>query len=359
MKRKLFVFLVMLLLLLNTTRVFAAEGSNSYTAGDYKYTIEKFAIRLYPMDLVEKTEEDEGSEGGEEHEDGSGTGTSSESGETDEENTYGKSNFSDESFTKYQKNEYAEEVEIPLSSVTVQPATFAKSADDFKIQVVELRSNITTAMIMDLLDGKTPDVSDSKIYLGELVVYYKVTQAPSKYTKYYTINTYKQMLYMVEAIAHILSPSEIEYTNPSKATNLNEENVQMTNLIGVTMDGVYYYTKAADTKPVATLYNYFSVAGADAADENDSREGLILTNISDTQFLVNSMLNLDDEEEGTGGTGGTGVTIGGITHSAGETPGVEAIPDTAMDKNQLLIIMGLFLISIGARAISKAINKES
>ena len=57
MKKKLCAILVILILLLNITTVFAEdEEQEIMKAGSYKFTIDKFAIRLYPISIAKCTE---------------------------------------------------------------------------------------------------------------------------------------------------------------------------------------------------------------------------------------------------------------------------------------------------------------
>lgn len=312
--------------------VVRAETVDEYKAGDYKYIMEKLAIRLYPLDI----EEDVGGAGEDDGGAGEGEGGAGEGGISPREDSdsYGQGNCTEESFSKYQRNEYAEEIEIPLSSVTFTPSTFAKDIDGLKMQIVELRADLTEEKITQLIEDKVSDVSDDRIYVGELVVYYKVTASPSGLDKLYTVNVYKHTLYIIDALLNIFSPSSSNYENPDKPTELNEVNTQILNMITATTDGITFYRKAEDTEPVLSLLNYLGVSTTE--DDPDSCSGgLMITNVQDIDYLVATLFSMNMED-----------------------PTVD-VPDTGWNKNILFIILGLLLMIIGIKTVTRVIQKES
>lgn len=309
--KKVLLSMILILTLLFAHNVYAEDIEiTEYTAGDYKFIIEKFAIRLYTFGYDEDGE------------------------------------MTDESFTNYQSGNYTKEIEIPMNRVIMDPQTSTKTIDDLQIKVVDLNTNIASTMVKSLVAEEIEDVSDTKNYLGEVVVYYKVTGIPEEYQKLYTNNYYKSF---IKTIMDAFSEEETGFVEAMKETSLNTSNAQVINLFGASKEEFLFYTTAEDTEPPLTLYNYVQLS-KDGNDLDTPKSQLMFTNVTDTEYLldiIDEFLSEDYEENPD-----DIVIPGGITT-------VVQVPDTAMTKSQINILVGIIMFIIGSGVVAKVfINKE-
>lgn len=309
--KKVLLSMILVLTLLFAHNVYAEEIEiTEYTAGDYKFVIEKFAIRLYTFEYDEEGE------------------------------------MTDESFTNYQSGNYTKEIEIPMDRVIMDPQTRTKTIGDLQIKVVDLNTNIASTMVKSLVEDDIADASDTKDYLGEVVVYYKVTGIPEEYQKLYTNNYYKSF---IKAIMDAFSEEETGFVDAMKETSLNTSNAQVINLFGASKEEFLFYTTAEDTEPPLTLYNYVQLS-KDGNDLDTPKSQLMFTNVTDTEYLLDVMEEFlsEDYEENP-----EDIVIPGGTTT------VVQVPDTAMTKSQINILVGIIMFIIGSGVVAKVfINKE-
>ena len=194
MKKTFFGILLIVVVLFYGVIAYAEESE--YTAGDYKFTIEKFALRVYPITVEDGT-------------------------------------MDTESFEKYQRSDAEREMDITDLALP-EPTIKNKKIKNTNYAFVELNVDIPEAKLKELLAEEIENTSETQQYLAEIVVYYKVTDAPEIFTKFYTNNFYKDFVKgFIEAFD---STGEYQLKSGIEETSLGETNYQVINLIGINKD---------------------------------------------------------------------------------------------------------------------------
>ena len=319
MKRVIFAILLVLTMI-SSINVYA-EDIDVYEIGANKYQIEKFAIRVYPLD---------------------------------EENEQ----VSDESFIKYQTNQFTKEIDIP--NVTIDPRGYKEKIEEFDTQFVSLNTNITEDMVRNLLSTEISSVSATRSYIAEVVVYYKIYEADEKYKKFYVENAYKAFL---KGFMSSTGGSDAESFTSQLSDNFAEVQktdtiAQVINLISINQNEFKYASTAEGTDPLLSLYNFLGLAEKDKEIE-EPKELVIFTNISDLQYFVTQLKEL--YESGTDPDDPADPTpppVPPTPQPANPKTSVN-IPDTALDKSQIAIIIGIAMIMMGAGTTFFVLRKSN
>lgn len=311
--KKLLLVIIILLTMFMSQNVYA-EDVIAYEIGNNKYIIDKFAIRVYPLD---------------------------------EEN----GQVSNETFIKYQTNQFAKEIDIP--NVTIDPRGYKEKIEEFDTQFVSLNTNITEDMVRNLLSTEISSVSATRSYIAEVVVYYKLYETDEKYKKFYVENAYKAFL---KGFMSSTGGSDAESFTSQLSDNYAEVQktdtiAQVINLISINQNEFKYASTAEGTDPLLSLYNFLGLAEQDKEIE-EPKELVIFTNISDLQYFVTQLKELYK----------SGTDPDDPADPADPTPPPEQptvpenphtsvnIPDTALDKSQIAVIIGIVMIIAGLGA---------
>ncbi len=295
-----------------------AEDPDVYTAGDYKYTIEKFTLRMYRVE-------------------------NDESGET-----------TDETFGNFQANRFDKEIEIPIEDITFEPSSEEVTMNETKAQLAKLNAVFDEEKIKALLSEEIAATDDSNHYIGEIVVYYKVTEAPEKFTKFFSAQFYKEFL--KSFLGAFGFGEECNFESNIKEVTLTDTLTQPVQYLTIINKEFELYSKAADTEPPLLLFNYLQFSDENYDDSENPTDILMFTNVSDTEYLIDTIgefLSSDpyDEEMDF-----DDIDIPGGNINA---PTKEPIPDTAMNKEIIVIIAGIIMIMLGSGIALKTVIKNN
>ncbi len=342
MKNKIIALLMLsVLLLTNCFNVYAEGEQNVFTHDGYKYSIEGFRLKVYEMQL-----------------------------EKDEDGEYVSN---EESSYKLIFDIPSHIIEIPTDQITYTPTYHNEKIQGTNVTMINLSTSLTEAKLKTLLAGELADTSETKGYLVNLVVDYKILEAPSKYTKIQTQN------YLIDSareeyleehpggLQKVVNPAnedtpkdgdgidsintippveeiENEETNvelllPVKAEEIQIGSVseQIINTFGLRKDKADTgFTMNSDKATIE-----FSLATTTFTNDNAESLIIMFTNIDDTAKLAanfTELLNKVSEDPYTGTT--------------------VKVDDTAMDVPKALWIGGFVSMVLGASVIFFVTKKQ-
>lgn len=314
------IFAILLVLTMISSINVYAEDIDVYEIGANKYQIEKFAIRVYPLD---------------------------------EENEQ----VSDESFIKYQTNQFAKEIDIP--NVTIDPRGYKEKIEEFDTQFVSLNTNITEDMVRNLLSTEISSASATRGYIAEVVVYYKLYETDEKYKKFYVENVYKAFLKGFMSIGGSDAESFTSQLSDNFAEVQKTDTIaQVINLISINQNEFKYASTAEGTDPLLSLYNFLGLAEKDKEIE-EPKELVIFTNISDLQYFITQLKELyESDTDPDDPADPTPPPVPSTQQPTNPKTSVN-IPDTALDKSQIAIIIGIAMIMMGAGTTFFVLRKSN
>ena len=161
--KKIFTFLI-ILLCFSVINVYAEPTTwpNTFTYEDYEYQIEGVSLRVY---MLEKNSNSE--------------------------------TTTEDSINNYLNEVPIKEISLPSSAYTINPEYKTTQITGTDTILINLNLNITKEQLKTLLAEELSNVTETKSYIAEITVDYKLTQYPQKYQHIYNTNIIRSMLEIV------------------------------------------------------------------------------------------------------------------------------------------------------------------
>lgn len=249
-----------ILLMFITTNVYAEPVSwpNTFTHGDYTFDITGVKLNVYKM-------------------------------ETDSND--------EDSILETDKNNYLNQIptktyNLPTTEYTINPEAIDETWNENDTTFINLNLNLTTAKLGTILQEEIANTTDSKRYIIDLVVSYKLTNYPNTYQHFYSFNTMKDW-FMKEDLD---TPREIDIT---------AEQQQVLNIISIEKDEEgaveLFYESEIDEGHLIEIYidNYLILSQTEATSFEDITGKIIMFhNIDNIEKILEEVdTNFDDYTE--------------------------------------------------------------
>ncbi len=313
MKRFIKTILVALLLIININ-VYAEDAwPKTITHNGFTIIIEGFDLRIYKVDTNAET-----------HDISIVTenGVINATGTTDGENYMN---------------------EIPTRIINLNPSDFTinpEFTDDILVErnttFINLNLNITKEKLQELLSEEFNQTNEDRGYMIELVVNYKITELPDKYTFNYKNN------FMRDYVVGVGDKTA------TRALDTTKTNYQVLNFIALTMDSeedekmIYYETTIDDTPGggiSAYIYNYQLFSEVEGGADNTKNQVILFHNITNIDKLKETAIYLENFT----------ATIGDFSFDDINplTSTAVQVPNTAAYKPNIVFLAGGVLILYG------------
>ncbi len=245
---------------------------------------------------------------------------------------------------KYLKDEPTRIINLSPADYTINPEYKEDKIYDYPTTFVNLNLNITKDKLQTLLSDEYSKVSKERSYIAEIIVKYKLNKAPSKYKYYMNVNTTKRLF-------NIFYP---ELNIENKVSALNVTNAQVFNIahLGLNANGQKYinYESTLNDVNINGIFglNYLALSEKAnlQANENDDTLNLIMFhNYTNIDYLIKNSLKIQNNTEDK------------IKNIA--TQQVVKVEDTSSNTSYLLYVVSIIVIFAGVSIIYFVVNKNN
>ena len=179
MKKKIILVFMLLLtvFMFNGKNVYADDPvtwPKSFTSDNYDYSIEGLVLKVYKIDKTKTT-----------------TSTDPDDDSTSEVN---------EDLLAYIQGNPTSTITLNPSDFTIDPIVREVKLQDVKTTLIDINLNITKEKMEELLVDEIESVTDNVSFRVELVLNYKMTRYPTKYTKFQNVNLERAAINMNDSI---------------------------------------------------------------------------------------------------------------------------------------------------------------
>ena len=327
MKKKITIMFMLLLtvFMFNGKNVYADDPvtwPKSFTSDNYDYSIEGIVLKVYKIDKNKTT-----------------TSTDPDDDSTIETN---------EDNLAYINGTPTSTITLNPSEFTIDPIVKEVMLRDVKTTLVDNNLNITKEKMEELLVDEIESVTDTVSFQFELVLNYKITRYPTKYTHFKNINLLRSALNMHDSIE---SQTPFNYDD---SVNMDETISQVINYGEIHKSDdpqlkLTFFTELNENNSLATfIFNPLMLSTEDidvfSTEEADpSKYELVLFHTVDNiQYLIDNINKIEEQTQDT------------AQDTVGETvKDLEVqVPNTAQGASIAWIMIGITVLFLGILIIS-------
>ncbi len=334
MKKKITIMFMLLLtvFMFNGKNVYADDPvtwPKSFTSDNYDYSIEGIVIKVYKIDTNKTT-----------------TSTDPDDDSTIETN---------EDYLAYVHGTPTSTITLNPSDFTIDPIEREVMLRDVKTTLVDINLNITKEKMAELLVDEIESVTDTVSFKVELVLNYKMTKYPTKYTHFKNINLYRgslnrydsissqtpsnydETVNMEETISQVINYGEIKKNDDPQQkftffTELNENN----NL------AVFIFN------PLMLSLEDIDVFSTDEEADPSKYELVLFHTIDNIQYLIDNINTIEEETQDTA-QDTVGQTVKDLEVK---------VPNTAQGASIAWIMIGIVTLFAGIIIISFSLKMK-
>ena len=301
--KKIFTFLI-IILCFSVINVYAEPTTwpNTFTHEDYEYKIEGISLRVYKL----------------------------------EKNSDGE--LTEESNNNYINDIPTKEIALPASSYTINPEYKTTKITGTDTILIDLNLNITGEQLKTLLAEELSNTTETKYYIAEFAVNYKLTQYPQKYKHIYNTNFIRSLTKilsnetpeeqdMTKTINQVFNAALVDYDKDTNSSKITYENTITSE------NGIGNY-----------VLNYLSLYENEYSLNTSASKLLMFYNIDNIDYLIENLNNVEYNFDENPKTSVTDEEIN--------------VPNTAKSVSNYIYIISISSIILGLLVIGYTINKR-
>lgn len=333
LKKKIIIFIIFFISIIGGLNVQAEETTNinpladaawpkSYNyKGEFDYTIENIQLKVYKLD--------------------------SKNIETTTSNNNGiiSTITTSKDCEKYLRDEPYRVITLSPNDYTLNPEYKEGNIYNYNSIFVNLNLNITNDKLLALLNEEYNKLNKDISYISEIVVNYKLTQAPVKYKFFMNVNTFKRLF-------SILLP---ELNIENKVSAINKTNSQVINIATLELNDngqkVFNYEPVLSNTSNNSIFslNYLAMSEKEVIKDNendDTYQLLMFHNYPNIDYLIQNYRQIENNTQKE------------IKNSANLNSEVIKVENTSSKIPLAVYIISTLAIFAGVIIILSVLNKQ-